>query len=82
MEEKGGRGGRLAGRGPRWPPQPPGRMGATRGGGGGERGRGEGREREVVREWETEKQRNPRCNIGGGLTRGDDLAGAEYNFDD
>jgi hypothetical protein len=56
--------------------------GGYTGGGGGERGRGEGREREVVREWETEKQRNPRCNIGGGLTRGDDLAGAEYNFDD
>jgi hypothetical protein len=45
-------------------------------------GGGEGREREVMHEWETEKQRNPRCNIGGGLTIGDDLAGAEYNFDD
>jgi hypothetical protein len=51
---------------------------------------GRGRHRQGVREGrerpcangETKKQRNSRCNNGGGLTKEDDLAGAEHKFAD
>jgi hypothetical protein len=67
----GGVGGRMAGRarappGREWGWVTPGR-GKGRGGGAAT-GEGEGREGEALREWESEKQENPRCNNGGGLT--------------
>jgi hypothetical protein len=67
------------------PPPGEGRVAPGRGKGtvgGTAAGEGEGREGEVLREQESEKQENPTCNNGGGLTGEDDFAGAEDKFAD
>jgi hypothetical protein len=60
--------------------------GAMRGGGNGEGATSpvgeEGREGEALRKWESEKQENPMCNNGGGLSGEDDLTGDEDKITD